>query len=109
VVPAGVPVVPVVVVVGRTVEIHEAPFHIHPVIAWQVGDDVPGVQLGTTVLGVPVVLAEPVVVVEVVDELDPPQEAGGFGTLQSTVAAPLPGPRGGAPPPESCPLHDVNK
>jgi len=64
-------------------------------------------QLGTTVFGMPVVLVVPVVV-DVVDELASPHEAGGFGTLQLIVAGLLLGPRTGAPPPESC-LHAVNK
>ena len=105
VVPDGVPVVPVVVVVvvvgivGRVVGTHATPVHIQPATDWQVVDDVPALQLAGVVLGL----------VGVVELFVIPHDAGGFGTLQSIVAAPLPGPRAGAPPPELWDLQDVIK
>ena len=112
--PAGVPVVPVVLVVvavgsvGSVVGTQSDPVHIQPLMAWQVGVVVPPVQLAGVVPVVDVVCVVPVVLVVAAELLASVQEAGGFGTLQLIVAAPLPGPRRGAPPPESC-LHAVNK
>ena len=93
VVPVAIPVVtpdgrPVVAPVGRPVVAPEAtqdiPFHVQPAIVGQTVADVAMEQL---------MAAEPVVLVEddegyVFDE-ESPQEAGGFGTLQFTVAAPF--------------------
>ena len=106
--PVGVPVVPVVVVgiVGRVVGTHATPVHMQPLIAWQVGEVVPPVQLAGIEPVVDVVDAVPVVLV--VEVLASVHEAGGFGTLQFTVAGLFPGPRAGAPPPASC-LQDVSK
>ena len=113
VVPAGVPVVPVVVVVegivGRVVGTQSVPVHMQPLMAWHVGEVVPPVQIAGVEPVVVVVGVVPEVVVDVpdVELLGSVQEAGGLGTLQFTVAAPLPGLRAGAPPPELWDLHDV--